>query len=390
MNTELATVAAWSYGLAGFGYAAFAVYLWFAWRGGLRGLALILATGLTAIWGLVALAFAWTEARSVLPFVSIADVVRVGGWYLFLLLLIERPPASSPSDGEPIPARAVTEPLAAGASSGATTAELPPLASPRMDPASGGSRRLMWLVPVASALVVIGLLAQLASALRFTMFGDPGRLAAFDGLATSIFGLVLIEQLFRNVADDARWNIKPLCLGLAAAFIFDLYLHAEALLFSRFDAEAWSVRGFIYVLVVPLLAMTTARNREWTLRIALSRRVAFHTTALMTSGLYLLFIAAAGYYVRYFGGTWGGALQVALLFAGFLILGALAFSGSMRARLRVLVSKHFFSYRYDYRDEWLRFTRALRDTGWATPAGPAGDKGVGRPGGKPCRRSLAG
>jgi putative PEP-CTERM system histidine kinase len=98
---------------------------------------------------------------------------------------------------------------------------------------------------------------------------------------------------------------------------------------------------------------------DWTFQIALSRRVVFHSTALFAAGLYMLFIAGAGYYVRYFGGSWGGALQVALLFAGLLMLGALAFSGSMRAKLRVLVSKHFFSYRYDYRDEWLRFTQAL-------------------------------
>ena len=31
----------------------------------------------------------------------------------------------------------------------------------------------------------------------------------------------------------------------------------------------------------------------------------------------------------------------------------------MRAKLRVLVGKHFFSYRYDYREEWLRFTQTL-------------------------------
>ena len=31
----------------------------------------------------------------------------------------------------------------------------------------------------------------------------------------------------------------------------------------------------------------------------------------------------------------------------------------MRSRLRVLVGKHFFNYRYDYREEWLRFTAML-------------------------------
>jgi putative PEP-CTERM system histidine kinase len=35
----------------------------------------------------------------------------------------------------------------------------------------------------------------------------------------------------------------------------------------------------------------------------------------------------------------------------------------MRAKMRVFVGKHFFSYRYDYRDEWLRFTQALAATG---------------------------
>ena len=31
----------------------------------------------------------------------------------------------------------------------------------------------------------------------------------------------------------------------------------------------------------------------------------------------------------------------------------------MRAKFRVMVGKHFFSYRYDYREEWLRFTNTL-------------------------------
>ena len=43
----------------------------------------------------------------------------------------------------------------------------------------------------------------------------------------------------------------------------------------------------------------------------------------------------------------------------------MASSGGFRAKLRVFVSKHFFSYRYDYREEWLRFTRMLVDRDFA-------------------------
>ena len=212
---------------------------------------------------------------------------------------------------------------------------------------------------MGAALVALGVLAQLALALGLTAFGDPARLVVYERLALTVFGLVLVEQLYRNLPQDGRWNIKPLCLGLAAAFTFDLYLFADALLFNRVDADAWSVRGFVHALVIPLVAISTARNPDWTFGIALSRRVVFHSTALMVTGVYLMFMSAAGYYVRYFGGDWGRALQVALMFVALLGLGTMALSGSMRAKLRVIVGKHFFRYRYDYREEWLRFTQTL-------------------------------
>jgi putative PEP-CTERM system histidine kinase len=70
-------------------------------------------------------------------------------------------------------------------------------------------------------------------------------------------------------------------------------------------------------------------------------------------------MAAVGYYVRYFGGNWGRALQLGTLVAALALLGASILSGALRSRLRVFVGKHFFSYRYDYREEWLRFTAML-------------------------------
>jgi putative PEP-CTERM system histidine kinase len=70
-------------------------------------------------------------------------------------------------------------------------------------------------------------------------------------------------------------------------------------------------------------------------------------------------MAAAGYYVRYFGGSWGKTVQAVLLFGALLVLAVVVFSGTVRSRLRVFVGKHFFPYRYDYREEWLRFTARL-------------------------------
>ena len=113
--------------------------------------------------------------------------------------------------------------------------------------------------------------------------------------------------------------------------------------------------------MAPLLFLSTTRRSDWISQLRVSRRVAFHSATLLICGGYLLFISGVGYYIRYFGGNWGRALQLGLVFVSLIFLSILMLSGSARAKLRVYLGKNFFRYRYDYREEWLKFTRALCD-----------------------------
>jgi len=189
--------------------------------------------------------------------------------------------------------------------------------------------------------------------------GELARPAAFASLALAVLGLVLVEQMLRNVTADARWNAKPVCLGLGGIFIFDLFIGSQAALFQRFDGDAVSVRPLVHAAAAPLLYVASRRYGDWLGKLHVSRAAVFHSAALLLVGAYLLIVAAVGYYVRYTGGQWGRALSVALVFVALVGLALLVASGSMRARLRVYISKNFFSYRYDYREEWLRFTQLL-------------------------------
>jgi putative PEP-CTERM system histidine kinase len=80
---------------------------------------------------------------------------------------------------------------------------------------------------------------------------------------------------------------------------------------------------------------------------------------LLVSGLYLLAMGLGGYYIKIYGGEWGGMLRAVFLFGAAIIFVLLMFSGSIRASLRVFLAKHFFQYRYDYREEWLRIIDLL-------------------------------
>jgi putative PEP-CTERM system histidine kinase len=203
---------------------------------------------------------------------------------------------------------------------------------------------------VAASSVVSPALEAMVTKVRVGLLGH---------LALPVCGLVLVEQLFRNLDDDLRWNAKPVCLALSIVFFFDLYLFSGAMLFGRVDGDALSVRPAIQTLAVPLLLLAAKRRADWVSKLHVSRTAAFYSASLLLAGVYLLLVASIGYYVRFAGGEWGPALQVATLFVAIVFLAILVVSTSVRARLRVLVRKHFFHYRYDYREEWLRFTSML-------------------------------
>lgn len=323
MTEGSAGLAALSYGIAVAGYSAFAARLAMGWRANLRGSIVLAAVALGACWSAATLGAAVWESAPLWVGAAVLDVLRSGAWFAFVLSVLYRPD------------------LRAGAVP--THAGRPP-------------RAAAWLV---GGFVLFWAVAQALLAVAPDRLDELGRVAYALPLFGSILGLVLAEQLFRNVPAHARWSFKPLCIGLAGTFCFDVFLFAEAFLFSRIDLDLWLARGFVNFLLIPFVAVSAARNREWSFDIAVSRHVVFHSAALLASGAYLLLLAAAGYYLRYFGGSWGRALQAALLFAGLLFLAVLAFSGSLRSTLRVLMNKHFFSYRYDYRQEWLRFTQSL-------------------------------
>jgi putative PEP-CTERM system histidine kinase len=178
-------------------------------------------------------------------------------------------------------------------------------------------------------------------------------------LVMSIAGLVLIEQLIRNARAESRRSVKYLCMGLGALFAYDFYLYSNALLFQGVDPALWNARGFINALVVPVIGIAAVRDPQWSLDIFVSRRVVFHTAGLLGAGIYLLAMGAGGYVIREYGGSWGTIAQVIFLFGAILMLSILLFSAQLRATLRVLINKHFFHYKFEYREEWLRFIHTL-------------------------------
>jgi putative PEP-CTERM system histidine kinase len=320
--------AAWSYGLAAVAFGVFSVQMAAAGRGRKRAALLLATVVLSSAWAASALVFVLAPSGLWWRIGHVFDGCRLGAALAFLLVLMMR-------------ATARGEPLARAAR-----------------------------VRIGLLIAFVALTVFVAEPPLVFLPGEEGMPSVTFAvlLLRSILGLVLVERLFRHTQPGWRWNVRPLCLGLAGIFLYDLVTFADALLYRAIDLPLWTGRGIVNALVIPLLGLAAARNRDWNLSVTVSRSMLAGSTALLASGVYLLAVAAGGYYVRYFGGSWGRALEIVLLFAGVLALGLVLLSGTFRSKLRVLISKHFFVSRYDYRDEWLKITRTLSEaTATSTP-----------------------
>ena len=222
-------------------------------------------------------------------------------------------------------------------------------------------KKLIKKVRLGIAIIVILLIIP---EFYETLFGEIAFLQDVNyvtalSLLMTITGIVFVEQVYRNTRKEQKWAIKYLCLGLLGMYVYDFYMYSDALLYSRIDPVLWQARGFAYAITVPLLGLSISRDPLWSPEVFVSRRVVFHTTTLLTSGIYLMVMGIAGYYVRDFGGDWGYVAQAIFLFITILTLSLFVSSRRIRARLYVFVNKHFYPYKYDYREEWLRFIRTI-------------------------------
>jgi len=296
-------VAAFSYGVAALAFLPpAALLLWGGWRRRRHATSFGIACLVTAVWAVCAAAAGAADPAPAW-LLEVPESLRTACWLVLLLML-----------------------------------------------AGGGLRLRGW-----PAGIGIMLAAGLAAGLAIPALGIVVR------LALAVLGMLLVEHVYRGAQQGARWGIKFACLGIGALFAYDFYLYSDALLFRRVNPDIWAARGIVNALSVPLLAMAVARNPVWAPGLLLSRQIMFRSAALLGSALYLLAMAASAWYLRYVGGAWGTLMQLACLCGAALLLSAVLFSGTMRARLKIFISKHFYQGRYDYREEWRHFTRALAE-----------------------------
>ncbi len=309
-----------SYLTAAIAFLVGTVLLSVSWRGQRTGALLIAAMLASTLWGM-ALAYAeWQRTAVTVNWALLADVLRYGAWLTFVGALFGSWPMPRLLRGARVAAHVLW-----------------------------GALALYCLWPV------IGLARAVALPWNINVM-------LIGVLVLALVGVVFLEQIYRNVKAEQRWALKFLVIALGAMFAYDIFLYSYAVLYRQFNISAWAARGFIDALLVPLLLVAAARNRQWSLEVGVSRHAVFYSTSLLVVAFYITATAIGGYYVRLYGGNWGRVAEITLICFTLVSVLLIGLSGQARSRLRVFLHKNFFSFRHDYREEWLRLTATLSST----------------------------
>lgn len=181
-------------------------------------------------------------------------------------------------------------------------------------------------------------------------------------IVIAVAGLLLVENLFRNSGAEARWAVKYLCFGAGIIFMYDFYVYAEAALFGGIDPETYSARGLVDAIAVPFIVLAAARSQSWPIDLHVSREVVFRSATLLAAGGYLILMSMVSFSLQALDSAWGAVSQSVFLVSAALLLAMFLSSGKVQARAKDFINRNFFSYKYDYRKEWLQFISAVSDS----------------------------
>jgi len=226
------------------------------------------------------------------------------------------------------------------------------------------SRRLRGMVPLYIVLVLL-LVAQSGLDIAVSLApSEADSMAAFGESAIvlrmlwAIGALILTQRMYVASLPRARAVVAPVAAALAAMWSYDLILYGAAFLDEAGTTTLlYALRGGFMAVVAMAIALVGRTGRR--AMMMPSRTLALRGIGLGAVFFGALLLVAA---LQSIHSVTDPVLRAALSGVLFLtVAGALLAAPARRFRrvLKVLIAKHLFRHRYDYREQWMAFADAI-------------------------------
>lgn len=221
----------------------------------------------------------------------------------------------------------------------------------------------VWFIAAAGAFLALSPLLPeefLASSARMPklILTPPGFAVRVLTLAVLIMALTGLEATLVNSVHGQRWKIKFTILGAFSILAAQVFTLSLGLLYHSIDLSLAPARQIGMVIGAAFMLYSLLfRGKESPVHV--SKRLARTSVVLFGAGIYLLFLGALGLSMSLTGGANTRALLLALAVMSGVGLMAVLLSDRFRRRFTRLLQHYFYKEKYDYRIQWLSFTKRL-------------------------------
>lgn len=228
-----------------------------------------------------------------------------------------------------------------------------------------------WQIATSAGVAVAAITAASLGVVPAFVVADvagPFHAASLDvaGVGGGVAQLVItvgilagLEMALRTSDRVSRWRIKYLILGLGGVFLMRFYFLSQLVLFRVLMASYLTTEAAVLVVGNLLVAASLLRDRLLGVELTVSRQVLTRSVVLAVLGTYLFSVGVLGWILN------GLGIAEELFWGSFVIfvaaagVGAMMLSENVRWRVTRFIGVHFYRSKYDYRRQWMRFTRRL-------------------------------
>jgi len=193
---------------------------------------------------------------------------------------------------------------------------------------------------------------------RMLFLTDTGYYFYLGILAFLVVALINFESTLVNASSEALWRVKLDIVALGSMLAVFIFYYSNALLYRTLNMELVPLRSLLFIVASLMMAYSRTHWRG-SARVKVSQAVLLKSVVLAVISGYLLLLGALGEGMKYFGPLFPRVLTLSLGFLSGMVLLLLLLSERAKREFKVLLHKHFYQSKYDYRAQWLDLTERL-------------------------------
>ena len=173
-----------------------------------------------------------------------------------------------------------------------------------------------------------------------------------------VVALTNFESTLVNASSEALWRVKLDIVALGSMLVVLAFYYSHAFLYRSLSMELSPLRSLLFI-VASLMMLYTRSHWRGSARVKISQAVLLKSVVMAVVSCYLIMLGVLGEGMKYFGPLFPRVLTLSLGFVSGVFLLLLILSDRAKRELKVLLHKHFYQSKYDYRAQWLGLTERL-------------------------------